>query len=58
VHEFYCVEITNLVENEAFTATPMKIKVFWDIILFRLNITAAVSVDPVASLLTRGSKLL
>jgi hypothetical protein len=47
-----------LVENEAFTAIPMKIKVFWDIILFRVNITAAVSVGLVASFWTRGSKLL
>ena len=47
-----------LVENEGFTATPMKIRFFWDIILFRVNITAAVSVDLIASFWTPGSKLL
>jgi len=46
------------VENEAFTAIPMKIKDLWDIIMFRVNTTAAVSVDLVASFWTRGSKLL
>jgi hypothetical protein len=45
-------------ENKAFTAIPIKFKVFWDIILFRVSITAAVSVDLVASFWTRRSKLL
>ena len=46
------------VENETFAAIPIKFEVFWDIILFRVNITAAVSVDLVVSFWTRGSKLL
>jgi hypothetical protein len=34
-----------LVENEAFAVIPIKFEVFWDILLFRVNITAAVLVD-------------